>query len=77
LTIYCFQDDKDDHSDKHSEDDLTNLQERKLLEQQIVLLQDQVKLRDKRIEELENILDSNKERVSTQVDYSKVSVNVC
>ena len=64
MIMYSFQ---DGHSGKHNEDDLTNLQERKVLEQQIVLLQDQVKLRDKRIEELENILDSTKQSVSTQV----------
>ena len=65
--MICSKDGKSDTSDKPIECVDTDLQERKILKEQISSLQEQLKARDRRIEELENILESNKENVATQV----------
>ena len=61
------KDGKTDNPDKEIECVDTDSKERKILKEQISSLQEQLKARDRRIEELENILESNKENVATQV----------
>ena len=65
--MICSKDGKSDTSDKPIKCVDTDLQERKILKEQISCLQDQLKARDRRIEELENILESNKVNIATQV----------
>ena len=52
--------------DNHDSHDDTS-EERKLLEEQLMLMKDELKLKDDKIEELEKIVNAKKENVSTQV----------
>ena len=63
INLYNFQEDQN----KSATEKLFHEQERRELEHEILLLQEKVRLKDKKIEELENIIESRIMISNTQV----------
>lgn len=63
---------KDDHTNKLEEEEVTSIQEGEKLKHKIFILQEKVKLRDKRIEDLENIIESKKRNITTQTNVQRL-----
>lgn len=63
---------KDEHTSKIEEEEVTSIQEGEKLKHQIFILQEKVKLRDKRIEDLENIIESKKRNFTTQTNVQRL-----
>ena len=68
INLYNFQEDQN----KSATEKLFHEQERRELEHEILVLQEKVRLKDNKIEELENIIESRKKISSTQV--SRLSI---